>query len=283
MNLLNEKLKKLTIQLLKSIIRERKLNPKIKLNQSKEKLINDICKHYEDKTENKKPIGIYGGKLPVNDLHALLNKTYDEKISDYNNYKVDKKLSGPLGQVYFNKDRNQTIISHRGTTGIDDVITDIALLAGEKVNQRWNDGQKLQKYATDKYDRAGAKISAIGHSLGASIAQEMGKIYGSDEIITLNRPVLPYELFERVPENQYDIKTENDPVSMLRRFQFGNKAIFIPSETRNPITEHSVDTLLRLAPDTVFGEGVKKKRKNKNSIKQLKIKTIKNKTNKIIK
>jgi len=192
-----------------------------------------------------------GTGLPAGDIKELLNKSYDKKPSDYDNYKVDKKLSGQRVQVYFNPDINKAIVVHRGTASIQDWGTNFAMSFGHK-GKRFNHAKKIQDQAEEKYGKD--NIITMGHSQGGRWAELLGR--DTNEVITLNKPTLPIDLIkgDKVPENQTDVKTSKDPVSIFRVFQGGKEIENIKSPMfANPILEHSVDVMERIPSQEIVG------------------------------
>jgi len=191
---------------------------------------------------------VCGEGLKAKDLKAFLHKSYDNKLQDHGHYKVDKSLSGQRVQVYHNPINNHTVIAHRGTKGIHDVLTDAKLMFGMKNNNRFNYSKKIQKQAEEKYKDS--NITTLGHSLGSKLAEEATNKDG--EIITLNKAHHPFDNTKH--KNQVDLRTKLDPVSI-----FNNKNnITIKSKTINPFTEHSTNTLDRLPQDQYIGSGINK-------------------------
>lgn len=197
---------------------------------------------------------ITGGSLKSNDLKLLLNASYDKKLNDVKDFKVDKKLSGQRVKVFRNDKTGQTVVSHRGTNGkIHDLITDGHLLFDNLKNtNRFKHSKKIHQKAVDKYGRDG--LISIGHSLSGQLAEKTAK--GKNEVITLNKPVIPADIIKnrRVSKNQTDIRTSGDAVSLLRPLQKGKKAVTIPSNTINPLKEHSTETLNKLDNVVIGGK-----------------------------
>jgi predicted alpha/beta-fold hydrolase len=108
---------------------------------------------------------------------------------------------------------------NRGTSKFKDVIKDAKLFLGydDKIFKEILDEIK-QKY-TDK------NIYLMGHSLGAKIAETLGDDPQVKNIITLNKPAAPQDLFTKtkVNDKQYDDRTTEDLVSVLEPFQTGQK------------------------------------------------------------
>mgnify|MGYP000666159506 CR=1 FL=1 len=194
-----------------------------------------------------------GGKLAAHDMSDLLAASYDKKIHDVGDFKIDRQLSGQRAQVYYNPKTGQAVVVHRGTAGMHDWITDARMLFGDKKSKRFKHGEKVQKEAEQKYGKN--IVTTIGHSLGSSIAERVGQ--DSHEVLTLNKPVTPKDLIKgkEVSDKQYDVRTAYDPVSILRPHQGGKEEQTIESITFNPLAEHKTDTLKRLDEDTLIGRG----------------------------
>jgi hypothetical protein len=185
-----------------------------------------------------------GRGIKNDDLHALLIQSYEPKLKNHGDYRVDRQLSGQRVQVYHNKKTGETVIAHRGTADLTDVGTDIQAFFGVKSGARWKHAEKVQREAEAKYGTE--NLTTIGHSLGAQLASEYGN--NSKEIITLNKP------YSGRDEREHRIRTKNDPfASSAIDHQPGTTVI--ESESSNPWTEHSVDTLKRLPGDKYWGQG----------------------------
>jgi len=195
-----------------------------------------------------------GGKLSSQDLQHFLKSSYDKKHSNYKDFVLDKSLSGQRVQVYHNPKTGQTVVAHRGTQGLRDWVTDARYALGDTSSKRFQHSAKIQKQAEMKY--GAENVTSIGHSLGSQLAEKSSN-KKTKEIITLNKPVNPNDLIRySVPSNQTDIRTTHDPVSFLRPFERGKKAIVLPSDTLNPFTEHRMDVLNEhFKNPTMFGSG----------------------------
>jgi hypothetical protein len=203
---------------------------------------------------------IKGGKVEVKYLNKLLNESYKSKDKTAANiddrYYLDPELSTDKTKVYVDKNTNDITMVNRGTSDFKDVMTDAKLLFGYN-DKRFNEpkeilGKVKQKY-TDK------NIDLLGHSLGAKIAETLGDDPRVKNVITLNKPTTPKDLIQKskINSKQYDIRTTGDLVSVLQPFQTGQNDIVISSETKNPYTEHKIDTLDRLDQNLVIGTGLK--------------------------
>lgn len=168
----------------------------------------------------------------------LLENSYkapQAQSREINGFFRDDSLSGQRAQVYHNPETKQTYVAHRGTAGPQDLLTDVKMVFGNKTGERFKHGRNIQKQAEEKY--GAENITTTGHSLGSAIGERVGK--KSANIITLNKPVIPRDIFKKIPQNQLDIKTRNDPVSILRRFQKGRKEKVIEGP-KNPIEAHKL-------------------------------------------
>lgn len=203
-----------------------------------------------------------GGSLTAAETGALIKSSYDRKNKDIGDFKIDKSLSGKRTKVYFNEAENKPVIVHRGTDSIQDVGTDLGLMFGYR-GKRFKHAEKMQKKVEKKYGTD--NLHTLGHSLGGIVAEEVGG--KSKNVITLNKAVSPWEINRVNGKNQTDIKTSNDPVSMLNKFNNNNnKTSVIKSEGWNPLAEHSSDVLSRVSPDKVYGDGMRRVKKHKKKI-----------------
>jgi hypothetical protein len=207
---------------------------------------------------------ISGGELSIDYTKQFLKQSYDKNLTDIDDYKIDKSLSGQRVQVYHNPQNNKTVVVHRGTASVQDWGTNLSMSLGHK-GKRFNHAKKIQKQAEDKYGKN--NLITLGHSQGAKWAEMLGNKNNNNEVITLNKPTLPLDLLQgkRVKKNQTDIKTSKDPVSILRGLQKGKKAKLMKSKTFNPLTEHSVNVLDRLDGNEMIGisgKGIKRSKKN---------------------
>tara|TARA_R110000824_G_scaffold86424_1_gene213789 strand:- start:71 stop:934 length:864 start_codon:yes stop_codon:yes gene_type:complete len=207
-------------------------------------------------------VEMVGLGLPAGDVKKLLEKSYDDKASSWGDYEIDKSLSGDKVQVYYNPKIKKAIVVHRGTKGLKDWGTNLAMNFGYK-GDRFKHARDIQRKAEKKYGKK--NIITMGHSQGARWAEKLGR--DTSEVITLNKPTLPIDLIKGdvVPKNQTDIKTEKDPVSMLRGLQKGKEQETIDSKTLmgyyNPLAEHSTGAMERMGDKDVgikTGEGLYK-------------------------
>ena len=175
-------------------------------------------------------------------VQKLLSNSYKDKKKQslIDGYNIDKSLSGNRAQVYYNDDNKKAVIVHRGTSGIQDFVTDGLFSVGIKT-KRFKHGERVQNQAIEKYGKD--NLLTMGHSLGGAISEDVNK---GGRTITLNKPVSFQDIGKTIGNHQTDIKTSLDPVSVLRQYQKGNKAINIDSNSKSLLTEHKTDTLGRI-------------------------------------
>lgn len=60
-------------------------------------------------------------------------------------------------------------------------------------------------------------------------------------------------MFNKIPDNQYDVRSSRDLVSALGKVQQNKNLHTIPAESINPLTEHKTEILDR-QPDRIYGK-----------------------------
>jgi len=200
-----------------------------------------------------------GGKLSIQQLNKFLNASYGNNPDDFEGYEYDKSISKDTNKVYHNPSTNHTIVSHRGTKGAKDWLNNIAYqIGGEKLyklTHRYKNAKRVQDRVQQKYGIS--NLSTIGHSQGGLQAEMLGK--NGNEIITYNKETRPLTN-NFIPNNQYDIRNKNDIVSKLNPFQrYNGNEISIPSNSINPLSSHSVNSILNLHNDSIIGRNIIKK------------------------
>jgi hypothetical protein len=143
-------------------------------------------------------------------------------------------------------------VVHRGTKGFQDIVTDAKLAIAPglyKTSTRYQHAKDIQQKAEKKYGKE--NVTTTGHSLGARLlaADVGGK---SKEVISYNKPILPYDMFQQTRKNETAIRTKLDPVSILGSFNPNIKQI--STKTINPITAHNTAQLGE-AKNEIVGAG----------------------------
>jgi len=180
--------------------------------------------------------GIYG-----NILRDFLSNSYKkQQAQSLDGFTRDDSLSGQRAQVYHNSSTNQTYVVHRGTQGLQDILTDFKLAFFPSLymsSARFQHAKDIQQKAETKYGKE--NILTTGHSLGAKLASDVGG--NSKEIITYNKPILPNEIFHQTKKNETSIRTKLDPVSILGTINPNIQQI--STKTINPIKAHNIEQL----------------------------------------
>ena len=147
-------------------------------------------------------------------LHEALKNSYSKNPKEnMKGYALDKGLSNHNQQVYYNKDKNQLLMSVAGTHNLRDWGTDIYLGLGKLKNtNRYKEADKTLKQAKDKYKPM--KTNLVGHSLGHSIASNIGS--RDDNILGLNGG---YTIGQTTRDNVKHFRNGGDIVST-----FGNSS-----------------------------------------------------------
>jgi hypothetical protein len=117
------------------------------------------------------------------------------------------------------KQKPDVIIAHRGTQGLADKWTDITAVIGRSRRQsrRFQHAQAVTNRVRAAYPQA--QITAVGHSLGATLAQDTK---GSDKQITFNKATTLHNvLYKRKSATHTDYRKTGDAISALSHVQPG--------------------------------------------------------------
>lgn len=155
------------------------------------------------------------GYSEKDDLKTLLKASY-EPTKDAKNtlqkagYTMDNSLSNINSKVFLDA-MGKPHITFRGSKHILDWVRDdplIALGLG-RYAPRVQQAQALTKKVEAKY---GKPADVFGNSLGGALS-EMSGAHG--KIVTHNKAIAFTDAFKNIGKNQTDIRTWNDPVSVL--------------------------------------------------------------------
>lgn len=194
-----------------------------------------------------------GKKKLREDLPDLLKASYmpqkdAKKRMEKKGYGYDDQLS-TMNTKVFVKD-GKPVVVHRGTTTLKDVVDDGLLALGlEKYGFRHKNAQRITRKAEEKYKQS---ADAVGHSLGGSLAEKSG---AKGDVITFNKGSGLRDIGKKNKDNQLDITTKGDAVSLLGRTQTGYKEVidnqFKSKDIfKNTLNAHNTDNLFNTsAPD----------------------------------
>lgn len=144
------------------------------------------------------------------------NRTAKETL-EKEGYKLDPQLSTREHKVFID-DKGDPNIVYRGTVNKKDVFSDFLLGIGlGYLDPRQRQSTNLVKAVNEKYHK---DPNLYGHSLGGALAENAGT---TGKVTTFNKGTSPTDAFKYIPDNQEDIRTKNDVVSMFSIFQRGKK------------------------------------------------------------
>ncbi len=161
------------------------------------------------------------------DTYAHLSKeTYNSRPlrkKEINGYTYIKDQSNDNIGVWYNLDKNEYVISHKGTdlNNTEDIDADVSLALGQTRNNRFFERRtRKTKDLVQKIKETdnSAKVKLTGHSLGGSSAiVSMNDPYVNenvDEVITFNPGVSPIkEKFNGSPGKITNHVVKDDPIS----------------------------------------------------------------------
>ena len=207
-----------------------------------------------------------GGKISVGNLSKFFKSSYaiankkepPKKIDTYN---LDSDLTNKYGTVYYDDNKNHAVLTHVGTYSAPDwFYNGMYALGLYKYTNRHKEAKKLQTATEDKY--GSENVSTLAHSQGSINSRLLGK--NSKEIINLN----PAYAGEKPAQNEYNIRSSGDIVSIGLHPTNRSHDIVIPATTNNPLKEHNINILDRLEQDKLIGAG-KYQKKNKKVSKKI--------------
>ena len=184
-------------------------------------------------------------KIRSNEVQDLIEASYSrtgdaEKLGKKYGLTLDKQLSNANQKVFYDKQKNPSVV-FRGSKNENDLMTDVLIAGGlEKYSTRFRDSKNLINDVKKKYNNK--PVTSLGHSLGGSLAEYSG----GDKIITVNKGVGFGGVGKQIKNNQTDIRTGKDVVSLLSTTQSGGKKINIKTNEINPLKVHSHKNLSKL-------------------------------------
>jgi hypothetical protein len=184
--------------------------------------------------------------METKNLNSLLKASYvgtqqAEDIGKTLNYKLDRDLSNRKHKVFVDEN-NKPLITYTGSRTAGDWITNGAIAVGlGGLTKRFHESERVANKARTKYNQP---LTIIGHSQGGTLAEHAGR--KNDKVITIDKGVGLFGIGKKINKNQTDIRSANDPVSLLALTQRG-KRITIPKTYQliNPLQAHNYTNLTR--------------------------------------
>jgi hypothetical protein len=166
-----------------------------------------------------------------------------KEIGNKYGMRLDSSLSNAEHKVYVDR-KNRPTVAFTGSRKVGDWGTNLLLGLGlEKYSTRFRDSKKLMEDVRKKYS---APATILGHSLAASITEYVGG--KKDKLITVDKGVGLSGIGKTIPKNQTDIRTSNDPVSLLSNTQknLGKKIVIKDKKNFNFLDAHNYKYLDKL-------------------------------------
>lgn len=202
---------------------------------------------------------IQGSGLAADILQQVIQLSYDRfDKSAPEGYELDNALSDGRVKVYSNTFNDDILEVHRGSRGYKDWRDNVKFIISSNIRQ--SETFKIHK---QKHDAVVSKYGAenivlIGHSRAGQIVEVLNRDSPVKEVISYNKMSSP--TFYKTPENQTDIRSEYDIVSLPSIIQRkANKIISIPNKTVDLIQQHSATPLKKLSNQFI---GIKETKKN---------------------
>jgi hypothetical protein len=239
---------------------------------------------------------ISGYGLHPQELKVFLNESYVEpsqRQNDIFGYFRDETIGGNYGAVYFNPEKNEAVVVHRGTDATLGDWKNNLIYADNLNNYVRTERFKIAKNIQDKAERKyGAEnIITIGHSQAGLLANLLGG--NSKETIIFN----PAMKIEKISPNTTIVRSDKDVVSaavpVRNTYHRTLGKILQPRKSRNYIRDrknditikndswfhvinnHNMGILDKLDNNEKIGKGIKLKKNTNNWINH--VKSIQNK------
>jgi len=174
-------------------------------------------------------------------LKDVLASSYQNKKTAQNTLekygaKVDRELSGKEAKVFIDEEGKPNVAVRGSKNWKDFLISDPLLAVGlGKYDPRKKRTDELIQRVKDKYQ---VEPNLYGHSLGGHLVSGANT---KGTITTFNKGVGLGDLFKRMPDNQKDIRTTGDLVSVLSATQSGGKKELVNNP--NVLSAHSISNL----------------------------------------
>jgi hypothetical protein len=181
-------------------------------------------------------------------IRDLLQASYSRntparEIGNKYGLRLDDSLSNAEHKVYVDR-KNRPTVAFTGSRKVGDWMTNALLATGlQGFSTRFRDSKKLMEDVKKKYS---APATIIGHSLGGALAEYAG---GKDnKVITVDKGVGISGVGKTIGKNQTDIRTSNDPVSLLSNTQknLGKKIVIKDKKNFNFLDAHNYKYLNKL-------------------------------------
>jgi hypothetical protein len=157
--------------------------------------------------------------------------------------RLDDSLSDAEHKVWIDR-RNRPTVAFTGSRKVGDWMTNALLATGlQGFSTRFRDSKKLMEDVKKKYS---APATILGHSLGGALAEYAGG--KNNKVITVDKGVGISGVGKTIGKNQIDVRTSNDPVSLLSNTQknLGKKIVIKDKKNFNLLDAHNYKYLDKL-------------------------------------
>lgn len=169
-------------------------------------------------------------------------------------WEFDPTVSNSSTSVYYNPQKNEVALAHRGTSPKywrDHVQNGLLAMGLTKYGNRYKRSKKATEQAMEKYQ--GADYVHTGHSAGGTTAILLGNEL-KQRAHAYNPGMSPVNKFKEIHEGVTIHHTLGDPVSQMlhapEMYLKKNVKVYMPKKKRNP---HSLENFYDRTPSTVLG------------------------------
>ena len=220
-------------------------------------------------------------KFAPSELKKLIEASYEKENVNVGKFIVDQGLSTDRVKVFTIDGSSDVVVVHRGSASASDWSDNLKmatqLFRGLESSGTYKIHLRQQKKIVKKY--GAANIVLIGHSRGGSYASSFYKKNMGKQVITYNKPVTVQNIMSDKAailmgkkrgrdKNETKIRTEGDAVSIGEKLLRNKVEVVVPSDSNNPVSNHSPDALDALGEEELIGSGF-------GSLKKLRVADLK--------
>ena len=229
-------------------------------------------------------------KFKANEIKLLLEASYRKELYDIERFIIDKPLSDKRVKAYTIDGSDEIVVTHRGSDDLIDWIDNSAFFRLNSLERTPTYKMHLKKHMKVVKKYGADKINVMGHSRGGLYATNLYKKKLAKQVINYNKPINLYDITKDVftknkqDENNTTIRTSRDLASIGQTLlkDKGND-ITIPSNSFNPLTEHSIKKIDDYETEELIGKGIFKPQINYSKIRKKELRDFVKKNKKKVK
>jgi len=185
----------------------------------------------------------------------ITKQTYIEpskRSTNIKGFQYQPNLSDPEMAVYRNRNTNELVIGHRGSSNMDDVKTDLRLAVGgiKRTDRYRRDKDKVEDAIRAYPD---SKLVFTGHSLGGTQAIEMLRNHPNGRAVVFNAGHTPFRDGSVKHDDITYYTKKGDAVSMLGANAYKNVKYLDNDDKGNFISNHLMSNFDDKNPEPVGG------------------------------